>query len=152
MYTYIFFVLIHSIDENPTNQPFLLFRKLGETNCPNLLPKDVGFVEISWTLSLDLLKVMFVSGDSWMYPYQRTPIGNPNISPIACGYLWVLVFYPQESLENTIDTMGTLLGVHPIVPCLLLSIVANLKDCLLMKVIGEDVLPFLSKHFKQNNL
>ena len=23
---------------------------------------------------------------------------------------------PQESLENTINTMGTLLGVHPIVP------------------------------------
>ena len=25
-------------------------------------------------------------------------------------------YYPQESLENTINTMGTLLGVHPIVP------------------------------------
>ena len=36
------------------------------------------------------------SGDSWMYPYQRTPMGNPYISPIS--------------------TMGTLLGVHPIVP------------------------------------
>ena len=23
---------------------------------------------------------------------------------------------PQESLENTMNTMGTLLGVHPIVP------------------------------------
>ena len=22
------------------------------------------------------------SGDSWMYPYQRTPMGNPYISPI----------------------------------------------------------------------
>ncbi len=33
------------------------------------------------------------SWDSWMYPY-----------------------HPQESLENTINTMGTLLGVHPIVP------------------------------------
>ncbi len=30
------------------------------------------------------------------------------------GYLWVC--NPQESLENTINTMGTLLGVHPIVP------------------------------------
>ncbi len=37
-----------------------------------------------------------MSGDSWMYPYQRTPMGNPYISPIS--------------------TMGTLLGVHPIVP------------------------------------
>ena len=23
-----------------------------------------------------------VSGGSWMYPYQRTPMGNPYISPI----------------------------------------------------------------------
>ena len=23
-----------------------------------------------------------ISGDSWMYPYQRTPMGNPYISPI----------------------------------------------------------------------
>ena len=35
------------------------------------------------------------SGDSWMYPYQRTPMGNPYISPISRGYLWVS--YPQES-------------------------------------------------------
>ena len=29
---------------------------------------------------------------------------------------WVFMGYnPQESLENTINTMGTLLGVHPIV-------------------------------------
>ena len=25
-------------------------------------------------------------------------------------------YNPQDSLENTINTMGTLLGVHPIVP------------------------------------
>ena len=30
-----------------------------------------------------------------MYPYQRTPMGNPYIIPI--------------------NTMGTLLGVHPII-------------------------------------
>ena len=28
-------------------------------------------------------------------------------------------YNPQESLENTINTMGTLLGVHPIVPWIL---------------------------------
>ena len=45
------------------------------------------------------------SGHSWMYPEcQRTP----------SGYLWVKNL--QESLENTINTMGTLLGVQPIVP------------------------------------
>ena len=26
--------------------------------------------------------VPVLSGDSWMYPYQRTPMGNPYISPI----------------------------------------------------------------------
>ena len=50
--------------------------------------------------------------------YQRGPplweIIPIYISPIARGHLWVS--YPQESLENTIYTMGTLLGVHPIVP------------------------------------
>ena len=40
------------------------------------------------------------------YKYER-------ISKPYSGYLWVS--YPQESLENTINTMGTLLGVHPIV-------------------------------------
>ncbi len=28
-------------------------------------------------------------------------------------------YNPQESLENTLNTMGTLLGVHPIVPWIL---------------------------------
>ena len=37
-----------------------------------------------------------------------------TVSPIYSEYLWGR--YPQESLENTINTMGTLLGVHPIVP------------------------------------
>ncbi len=46
------------------------------------------------------------SGDSWMYPYQRTPMGNPYISPIS--------------------TMGTLLGVHPIVPWKCLNV---FKEC-----------------------
>ena len=48
------------------------------------------------------------SEDSWMYPYQRTPKGNP----------YIMGYDPQESLEsleNTINTMSTLLGVHQIV-------------------------------------
>ena len=28
-----------------------------------------------------LLDESYVSGDSWMYPYHRTPMGNPYISP-----------------------------------------------------------------------
>ena len=36
------------------------------------------------------------SGDSWMYPY--IPLPSPTNSN------------PEESLENTMNTMGTLLG------------------------------------------
>ena len=55
------------------------------------------------------------SRDNWMYPYQRTPMGIPyKYKP---DNTWAFMGYnPQESLENTINTMGTLLGVHPIVP------------------------------------
>ena len=54
-----------------------------------------------------------LSGDSWMYPYQRTPIWNPySTSPILPGYL-----SRQESLQKIRkNTMGTLLGVHPTIP------------------------------------
>ena len=34
-------------------------------------------------------EIQEVSGDSWMCPYQRTPMGNPYISPILRGYSWV---------------------------------------------------------------
>ena len=47
-------------------------------------------------------------------PIPTYPVmGNPYVSPIW----WVFMGYnPQESLENIINTMGTPLGVHPIVP------------------------------------
>ena len=52
-----------------------------------------------------------------MYPYQRTPMGIPFIFLYKPYITWVFVGYnPQESLEKTINAMGTLLGVHPIVP------------------------------------
>ena len=73
-----------------------------------------------------------LSGDSWMYPYQRTPMGNPYISPISCGYLWVS--YPQESIENPqLDTMVVhtyVLGVHlhlSLGPCLELELLGIVK-------------------------
>ena len=47
-----------------------------------------------------------MSGDSWMYPYQR------NIS-LYSGCLWVII---PKNPYISISTMGTLLGVHPIVP------------------------------------
>ena len=40
------------------------------------------------------------SGDSWMYPYQRTAMGNPYRSPIYTGYLWVIIpRIPREHNE-----------------------------------------------------
>ena len=57
------------------------------------------------------------SGDSGMYPgNQRGPPENGK-SLYKAYSSWVFMGYNlQESLENTINTMGTLLGVHPIVP------------------------------------
>ena len=41
----------------------------------------------------------------------NVPLGeNPYISPIWWGFVG---YNPQESLENTINTTGTLLGLHP---------------------------------------
>ena len=55
------------------------------------------------------------AGDSWMYPDPKVPRhGKSLFHPYSS---WVFMGYnPQESLENTINTMGTLFGVHPIVP------------------------------------
>ena len=137
-------------------------------------------MDLQWLYGKKVLSwLMLISGDSWMYPYQRTPMGNPYYykpyishangmaeaypvkdlqdgQKILWAWLWLQksgdekinalsgylcrfdtwkiwypiplpmypygkplgVFmgsYPQESLS----TMGTLLGVHPIVPWLL---------------------------------
>ena len=48
------------------------------------------------------------TGDSWMYPYQRT--GDS-------GYLWVKKIPKNPFWSNTINSISTLLGVHSIVPC-----------------------------------
>ena len=52
----------------------------------------------------------------WMYPDPNVPLSWEI--PINKPYnTWVFTGYnPQESLENTINTIDTLLGVHPIVP------------------------------------
>ena len=44
------------------------------------------------------------------YPVMGNPYFEPYITWVYMGHS------PQESLENTINTMGTLLGVHLIVP------------------------------------
>ena len=50
-----------------------------------------------------------------MYPDPKVPRHGKSLCKLYSS--WVFMGYnPQESLENTINTMGTLLGVHPIVP------------------------------------
>ena len=57
---------------------------------------------------------VFGSRDSWMYPWPNVPRhGKSLYKPYSS---WVCMGYnPEESLENTKNTMGILLGVHPIV-------------------------------------
>ena len=45
------------------------------------------------------------AGDCWMYPYQRTPMGNPYVFALYTGYL--LVTIPKNPLrEHQLNTMG----------------------------------------------
>ena len=53
----------------------------------------------------------YLSGDSWMYPYGKS-LYKPYIVGINFSYI------PQESVENTINLLGTLLGLHPSIPCM----------------------------------
>ena len=46
-----------------------------------------------------------------MYPYQR--IGNPYTSPISCGYKLGEQIPKNTIREQQLNTIGTLLGVHP---------------------------------------
>ena len=50
-----------------------------------------------WDVPMYILDIDFVySGDSSMYPYQRTPMGNPYKPYITMGIYGY--FHPQESL------------------------------------------------------
>ena len=47
---------------------------------------------------------------------------KPPHQALYSEYLWIFMGYnPQEFVENTLNTMGTLLGVHPFVPWLSIS-------------------------------
>ena len=54
----------------------LLNQRLALAMDSSTMLDDVG--RLSWFWELEILE----SGDSGMYPYQRTPMGNPYISPI----------------------------------------------------------------------
>ena len=47
-----------------------------------LLKKRPGPRHLSRGMSIEGRGNYDFSGVSWMYPYQRTPMGNPYISPI----------------------------------------------------------------------
>ena len=76
----------------------------------------------------NLLGPSGVQGSLDVPPTLRTPMGIGPIQALYGEYLWVkylwviiiiiiiIIIIPPESLENTMSTMGTLLGVHPIVP------------------------------------
>ena len=53
--------------------------------------------------------------DSWTYPYQCTPMGNPYKSPIIVGISGEKI--PKNPIrEHQLNTMGTPLGVDPSLP------------------------------------
>ena len=55
----------------------------------SIMQCEQGFVAVAQVGYVNSLEG--ISGGSWMYPYQRTPMGNPDISPITRGYLWVII-------------------------------------------------------------
>ena len=55
-----------------------------------------------------LLITLKHSGDNWMYPYQRTCMGNPYVSPISRGYLFVIPKNPK--VEHQLNTMVLLMA------------------------------------------
>ena len=69
--------------------------------------RPVIFGPLVYRFSVQKVGFAQISGDSWMYPGPNVPSHEKSrkVSPIARGYFWVS--YPQESLENTINTMGT---------------------------------------------
>ena len=64
----------------------------------------IGIIPIIW-------------GDSGMYPDPNVPRHGKSLYKPYSSWLF-MGSNPQESLENPINTMDTLLGVHPIVPWL----------------------------------
>ena len=89
---------------DPLNMCFLL--KMGISHCYVSLPVGIYFSPIRRQKS----------GDSWMYPYQRNPMGNPYISPI-CPYIVGVygLLSPRIPIFSPYKYHGSTrtLGVHP---------------------------------------
>ena len=56
-----------------------------------------------------------ISGDSWMYLYQRTPMGNPFVSPFFGGYKLAKIIPKNPIREHQLNTT-TVHKVQGIVP------------------------------------
>ena len=81
-------------------------------------------LEVRHPLPAVVTRIVTSSVGPYLYLYQGIvgctpgptyPYGKSLYKPYTVGIY--VFFHPQESLENTINTMGTrTLGVHPIVP------------------------------------
>ena len=68
------------------------WRLVGVHSKPCKIIEDPPFPDVNfearlyrkstWRWAGNMIVMYRYSGDSWMYPYQRTPMGNPYISPI----------------------------------------------------------------------
>ena len=78
-----------------------------------------------------------LTGDSWMYPYQRTLMGNPYISPIYPYNTWVFMgYYPQESLYMPYKYHGYTVRGTPNCP-----LIHRKKWCLNTVAVVQDQTP-----------
>ena len=114
--------------QNDCDQGFWIHQKKRwtiTTPAPKVQQRGITHRIHVWYIYLHLVDsyvksryIYHVSGDrQGCTPGPTYPVmGNPYISPIYSGNFWVIIYNPQESPENTMNTMGTLLGVHPIVP------------------------------------
>ena len=85
-------------------------------NKPLIRPYFLGGVALGGAARIPLI----LSGDSWMYPYQRTPMGNPYRSPIYPYSSWVFMgYYPQESLYKPYKYHGYTVRGTPNCPLIL---------------------------------
>ena len=78
---------------------FMFTPKLGEDE-PNLNIFQMGG---------STTNVQINGLDSWMYPDLNIPVWE---IPILGGYFWV----KKSPREHQLNAMGTLFGLHPIVP------------------------------------
>ena len=114
-----FLIIFHQFTKNSLEISWFYKTTLGESVpvCPDSTPNPIWRTAASedmdrWPATKTTMKIMKKNGteigwgiifhpfsnDSWMYPYQGTPMGNP------------LGYNPQESLKNTINTINTLFG------------------------------------------